>query len=63
MYCTTCGTFINEEQNFCTHCGAPRPQIHPGPRGSRWIPLLITALLFFFGLTVYGFSQLGWRLP
>ena len=61
MYCTACGSWMEEAHSFCTHCGAPRPAADPGPRGSRGIPLLITALMFLVGLAVYGFSQLGWN--
>jgi hypothetical protein len=59
MYCTACGAYLKEEHNFCTNCGAQRPISDPGPRGSRIVPILFTALMFLFGLAVYGFQQFG----
>ena len=60
MYCTTCGHYLMDEHRFCTCCGAPRPVMPQGKRGSRLVPILITALMFFFGLVIYGIFQLGW---
>ena len=57
MYCTTCGAYIKDEYCFCTQCGTHRPIKPRTQRGSRRIPVIITALMFFFGLFVYVFFQ------
>ena len=59
MFCTSCGAYIKDEYRFCNHCGAPRPVMPQTKPGSRAIPLVITALMFLFGLVVYLFSQFG----
>lgn len=60
MFCTSCGAYIKEEYRFCNQCGSPRPILPQAKKGSRIVPLLITAIMLFFGLAVYYFSQFGW---
>lgn len=60
MYCTTCGNYMMDEHRFCIYCGAARPVMPRGKRGTRWVPILIMALMFLLGFIVYGVFQLGW---
>ena len=57
MYCTSCGTYLHDEYQFCIHCGRPRPAESDTGKGTRWVPLTITALLFILGSVVYYFSM------
>lgn len=56
MYCNECGNYLEDEHQFCTHCGTARPEIIPGPKGTRWIPILILTLMMVLGCVVYYFS-------
>jgi hypothetical protein len=59
MYCNICGSFLEDEQRFCTRCGAARPVINPTPKGTRWVPTLILILMAAVGCAVYIVSNVG----
>jgi hypothetical protein len=59
MYCNECGNYLADEHRFCNNCGAARPVIVPGPKGTRWIPALILLLMATAGCAVYFTSIAG----
>lgn len=59
MYCTKCGTYLYDEHQFCINCGTPRPVPPPSKKGTRWVPIALSVLMFIFGFAVYYFSLYG----
>lgn len=61
MYCPNCGTFYEEERNFCIQCGVPlnRPDIPmpppapPEKKGSHRVPILILIILSVIGTGLF----------
>ena len=59
MYCEHCGNYLFDDYQFCIHCGAARPEPAQTPKGTRWVPVTLTILLFLLGLSVYYLSLYG----
>ena len=59
MYCNHCGNYLEDNHRFCTRCGASRPLIIAGKKGTCWIPVLILAIMFAVGCYVYYVSMMG----
>ena len=59
MYCNDCGNILEDGHRFCTRCGAARPEIIPGPKGSRWFPAFLLVLMAVAGCAVYFISVSG----
>ncbi len=59
MYCNECGHYLKDTDRFCIQCGSARPEIIPGPKGTRWIPALLLVLMAGAGFAVYYFTVWG----
>lgn len=55
MFCPSCGQIVQENDRFCSYCGAPLPE--PPKKGRRWPAILALVLIFALGLGVFLFYR------
>ena len=55
MFCPFCGQITQENDRFCSYCGATLPE--PPKKGRRWPAVLALVLIFALGLGVFLFSR------
>lgn len=55
MFCPFCGQIVQENDRFCSYCGASLPE--PPKKGRRWPAVLALVLIFALGLGVFLFYR------
>lgn len=53
MLCPYCNSVCEEQDRFCSHCGAPLAAPLAEKKGRHWVPLLIMALLCVLGTGLF----------
>lgn len=53
MFCPYCNYECEEQDRYCSHCGAPLTARLQEKKGRHWVPLLIMVLLISFGTGLF----------
>lgn len=63
MLCPYCNSACEEQDRFCSHCGAPLVPPAQEKKGRHWVPVLIMALLITFGTGLFFALPYGSNAP